>query len=173
MGLFSKAKRFLGGHGVAVTIPEINGRPPGERKPSPNTNIRIAVDVEAKEDATVLAHIGELYAIKRGGDGPGQEYLLQRRVTDKPNPYLDDSEYTRANVVNEWPYAISSGQSRRDTVMLNMQLDLDATVQKFGYNDMLEAIDDPELEFRVRVTADVEGSPFDPKAEASIEFVPN
>ncbi|MBA3503004.1 MAG: hypothetical protein M4D80_37600 [Myxococcota bacterium] len=163
MGLFDKAKTFMGGKGLAnVSITAIE-RQPAERAVFPvgDSVLKGTMVIEALKDCTLLATKYEVWLnIKSDVGDSGSPDLVAQALDPDPNTsYSDDClklpcEMTAGQVI-EQPWMVSD-------------VDLPKHLEKAGYADPRDAIGDPRVHLVVKCIADVKGSPFDPSAEVEV-----
>jgi len=163
MGLFDKAKAFVGGKGMAnVTITVIE-RQPAESAVFPvgDSVLKGTMVIEALKDCTLLATKYEVYLNVKDdvGDG-GTETLISSALDPDPNTsYSDDCL--------KLPCELTAGQTIEQTWMVS-DLDLPKRLEAAGYADPRDAVGDPRVHLVVKCIADVKGSPFDPAAEVHV-----
>ncbi len=163
MGLFDKAKAFVGGKGMAnVTITVIE-RQPAESAVFPvgDTVLKGTMVIEALKDCTLLATKYEVYLNVKDdvGDG-GTPTLVSSALDPDPNTsYSDDCL--------KLPCELTTGQTIEQTWMVS-DVNLKEHLEKAGYVDPRDAVGDPRVQLVVKCIADVKGSPFDPSAEVHV-----
>ena len=163
MGLFDKAKAFVGGKGMAnVTITVIE-RQPAESAVFPvgDTVLKGTMVIEALKECTLLATKYEVYLNVKDdvGDG-GTPTLVASALDPDPNTsYSDDCL--------KLPCELTTGQTIEQTWMVG-DVNLKDHLEKAGYADPRDAVGDPRVQLVVKCIADVKGSPFDPSAEVHV-----
>jgi hypothetical protein len=163
MGLFDKAKQFMGGKGMAnVSITKIE-RQPAESAVFPvgDSVIKGTMVIEALKDCTLLACKYEVWLNIKGDVGEsGSPNLVVSALDPDPNTsYSDDCL--------KLPCELTAGQVIEQPWMV-MDVDLPKVLEKAGYADPRDAVGDPRVELVVKCIADVKGSPFDPSAEVHV-----
>jgi hypothetical protein len=164
MGLFDKAKAFMGGKGTAkVTIPVIE-RQPSESASFPVTDsvLKGTMMIEAQQACTLLATKYEiwLYISADPADEVGSPNLVAMEKDPDPNTsYSDDCL--------KMPCHLEAGQVITQPWMVS-DVDLSKILAKNGFSEPTEAIGDKRVRLVVKCIADVKGSPFDPSAEVDV-----
>lgn len=163
MGLFDKAKQFVGGKGMAnVTITTIE-RQPAESAVFPvgDSVLKGTMVIEALKDCTLLATKYEVWLnIKDDvGDGGSPNLVAQAKDPDPSTSYSDDCL--------KLPCEMTAGQVIEQPWMV-MDVELAKVLEKAGYADARDAVGDPRVQLVVKCIADVKGSPFDPSAEVNV-----
>ena len=163
MGFFDKAKKFFGGHGVEVGFTRLERQEPGSvRFPVGDSVFKGNVVVRTSEPCTVLAHLYEVVVVRTGADGQEEEVVL---ASDRHD---ESTDIMGADI--SWPYELPAGESKEDSFLVH-SIDIRQALRNFGFKDPGSSLEDPSLRFFVRFTADVKGSPFDPKAESDFQVV--
>ncbi len=164
MGFFDKAKKFLGGHGAKVELTRIERQPPSDAQmPLTDTVIKGNLEVTTDQDCHVLEHVFEFAAIYDNDEGVKQTHVLGR-----------DSHDASTDIIGgdlKWPYDLAAGETAKDGFLISMDDDIPTQLNKLGFADAAEAVSSGKVKFRLRVIADVKGSPFDPKSEAFVRIV--
>jgi hypothetical protein len=164
MGLFDKAKAFVGGKGMAnVTITVIE-RQPAESAVFPVTDsvLKGTMVIEALKDCTLLATKYEIWLNIKGdvGESVGSPNLVVTAKDPDPNTsYSDDCL--------KLPCEMKAGQVIEQPWLVG-DVDLAKVLEKAGYADPRDAVGDPRVQLVVKCIADVKGSPFDPSAEVPV-----
>jgi hypothetical protein len=164
MGLFDKAKAFVGGKGMAtVTIPVIE-RQPSETATFPvkDTVLKGMMTIEAQKDCTLLACKYEIWLYIKGdvGESTGTPHLVAQAQDPDPNTsYSDD--------MLKFPHDMKAGETVEQPWLVT-DVDLPKVLEKAGYVDPMDATGDPRVQLVVKCIADVKGSPFDPSAEVNV-----
>ena len=163
MGLFDKAKQFMGGKGMANVKITVIERQPAEGAVFPvgDSVLKGTMVVEAQKDCTLLATKYEVWLnIKPSDDGVASPNLVVMSKDPQPGVSYDDSclalprEMTAGEVI-EQPWMV-------------MDVDLKSVLEKAGYQEPGDAVGDPRVQLVVKCIADVKGSPFDPSAEVTV-----
>lgn len=164
MGFFDKAKHFMGGHGVKVTITRIERQPATEAQmPITDTVIKGNFEVSADKACTVLSHEFDFLAVYKDNQDLEQESVLGHDQHDASTDIIG------ADI--KWPYEMAGGQTVTDAFNIIMDSDIPTELSKLGFSDPAEAVRSGKVTFKIRVKADVKGSPFDPKGEAALRIV--
>jgi len=160
MGLLSKAKKFLGGHGVKVELLEIERQDPAECSfPIGDSVIKGDYRVAAEKDAVVLRHIHRFVLTV------DDELGLEDEVVLGEEEHAQGTEIAGTELT--WPYTIKAGETCEDGFVID-GLDIPARLAEAGFDDPAEALASGTVHFLLEVEADVEGSPFDAVAKAQI-----
>lgn len=161
MGFFSKAKKFLGGHGVKVELTRIERQDPAEAKmPFTDTVIKGNLVVSCEQDCTVLEHKFIFSAIYEDDEGVEQTHDLGEDAHDS------DTDIIGGDL--KWPYDLAAGAEAKDAFLIILDDDVPTQLRKLGFSNPEEAVKSGKVTFRLRVVADVKGSPFDPKSDATV-----
>ena len=165
MGLFDKAKAFVGGKGMAnVTITVIE-RQPAESAVFPvgDSVLKGTMVIEALKDCTLLATKYEVYLdVKDDVGAGGNQTLVSSAMDPDPNTsYSDDCL--------KLPCELTAGQTIEQTWMVS-DVNLPKLLEAAGYADPRDAVGDPRVHLVVKCVADVKGSPFDPSAEVNVSL---
>ncbi|MCH9682557.1 MAG: hypothetical protein K0V04_14060 [Deltaproteobacteria bacterium] len=164
MGLFDKAKKFLGGHGAKVQLTRIERQPASDAQmPLTDTVIQGNLEVSSDQDCVVLEHVFQFAAIYDDDEGVSQTHLLGEDSHD------DSTDIIGGDL--KWPYDLPAGETAKDSFLIHMDDDIPTQLGKLGFGDPAEAVSSGKVKFRLRVIADVKGSPFDPKSEAFVRIV--
>ncbi len=163
MGLFDKAKAFVGGKGMAtVTIPVIE-RQPAESATFPvkDSVLKGTMVIEAQKDCTLLATKYEVWLYIKGdvGESGTPNLVAQAQDPDPNTSYSDDCL--------KLPCELKAGQTIEQPWLVG-DVDLAKVLEKAGFGDPRDAIGDPCVQLVVKCIADVKGSPFDPSAEVNV-----
>jgi hypothetical protein len=163
MGLFDKAKTFMGGKGLAnVTITTIE-RQPAESAVFPvgDSVLKGTMVIEALKECTLLATKYEVYLnIKGDVADSGSLKLVASAIDPDPNTSYSDNSL-------KLPCDMTEGQVIEQPWMVS-DVGLAKVLEEAGYADPRDAVGDPRVQLVVRCIADVKGSPFDPSAEANV-----
>jgi hypothetical protein len=160
MGFLDKAKGFMGGHGVKVELTRIERQDPSSaRFPVTDSVFKCNCLVTAEKDAVVLKHVARLMVNVIWTDGSENIRTLSEEVHDSSTDIIG------ADI--KWPYELKAGQSKEDGFVLS-DIDLPAMLAKLDVPDPNMAVGNPNVKVVAEVTADVKGSPFDPKGEAQV-----
>lgn len=161
MGFFSKAKKFLGGHGCTVELTRIERQDPASASmPLTDTVIKGNMVIKAEQDCNVLEHRFEFSAVYEDDDGVEQTHTLGSDAHDS------DTDIIGGDL--NWPYDLAAGSEAKDSFLIHMEKDVPTQLRKLGFSDPEEAVRSGKVTFRLRVIADVKGSPFDPKSDAMV-----
>jgi hypothetical protein len=152
MGFFDKIKKFATGSSTAtVAITEINGKNPADAVIAiSDGTARGRMTVTALQDCTMLGMNYEVLLRTQdpqgqwGNIGVGSGKHIQRR--DMKVGEVVEHEW----VINE--------------------IDVETYLRNQSYNDLAAVPGHPKIKLLVRCTSDVEGSPFDPDAEAEVKI---
>ena len=94
--------------------------------------------------------------------------MMRRDNGEEPDNVvvLCEEARTKGTFADEvlFPHALTAGATVSDGCVLH-PVDIPAALAQLGYEDPLHGLADPRVSFFVRVVADVQGTPFDPKAE--------
>lgn len=165
MGFFDKAKHFMGGHGVKVEITRIERQAPSEARMSmTDTVVKGTCRIITEKDCNVLAHVFEFVLKHKNKEGLEQEHVLARDRHDEKDDIMGGSI--------KWPYDLAANTPVEDPFSMSMKENIPTAVRNLGYANPVDAINSGAVKFFVRATADVKGSPFDPKGEAQLTIVP-
>lgn len=164
MGLFDKAKQFMGGKGMANVSITVIERQPADSAVFPvgDTVLKGTMVIEALKDCTLLATKYEVWLNIKGdvGESTGSPNLVVMAQDPAPNTsYSDDCL--------KMPCDMTAGQVIEQPWMV-MDVDLPKILEKAGYADPRDAVGDPRVQLVVKCIADVKGSPFDPSAEVAV-----
>lgn len=163
MGLFDKAKKFLGGKGMAdVTITVIE-RQPADRATFPVSDsvLKGTMVIDVKQDCTLLATKYEIWLEVEGeGEEPGRMDIVAMEQDPDPNTSYSDE-------CLKMPCDLTTGQQITQQWMV-MDVDLPKYLSKAGINDPNAAVGNARVKLKVKCIADVKGSPFDPSAEVVV-----
>lgn len=163
MGLFDKAKAFVGGKGMAnVTITVIE-RQPAESAVFPVTDsvLKGTMVIEALKDCTLLATKYEIWLNIKADVGESGSPSLVATALD-PDPHTSYSDDCL-----KLPCEMKAGQVIEQPWLVG-DVDLAKILDKAGYADPRDAVGDPRVQLVVKCIADVKGSPFDPSAEVNV-----
>ncbi len=164
MGFFDKAKKFLGGKGMAdVTITVIE-RQPADQATFPLTDsvLKGTMVIDVKEACTLLATKYEVW-LETEGEESGSLDLLASEADPDPHTSYSDS-------CLKMPCDLTPGQQITQPWMVS-DVEIAKQLRKAGFNDPFTAIDNPKVKLKVKCIADVKGSPFDPSAEVEVRLV--
>ncbi len=159
MGFLSKAKGFFGGQSMLkVEFTRLERQDPAAaRFPVTDSVLKGNIRVTAEQDCVVLKHV---YRILLKITPPDSDIDSEAFVCEDAHDKTTD--IMGANI--SWPYELKAGESKEDGFLLH-DVDLAATLAKYGYPDPNMAVNNPAVKLVVVAIADVKGSPFDPKAE--------
>ncbi len=165
MGFFDKAKKFMGGHGAKVQLTRIERQPASDAQMAMgDTVIKGNLEVTTDNDCTVLSHKFEFIAEYKNKEGLDLNHMLG-----------SDAHDSRTDIMGadiKWPYDLAAGNTAKDGFLIHMNDDIPTQLRKLGFSDPASAVSSGEVKFKLRVIADVKGSPFDPKSEAYVRIVP-
>lgn len=165
MGFFDKAKSFMGGHGAKVQLTRIERQPASEAQmPIGDTVIKGNLEVTTDKDCTVLAHKFQFLAEYKNAEGIELTHELGA------DAHVASTDIIGGNL--KWPYELAAGNTAEDGFLIIMNEDIPTQLRKLGFPDAAGAVSSGEVKFKLRVIADVKGSPFDPKSEAYVRIVP-
>jgi hypothetical protein len=165
MGLFDKAKKFLGGKGMAdVTITVIE-RQPAESATFPVTDsvLKGTMVIDVKQPCTLLATKYEIWLETENGEQSSLDLVAHDADPDPNTSYSDDCL--------QMPCDLAEGQQITQPWMV-MDVDLAKYLAKAGIADPNAAVGNAKVKLRVKCIADVKGSPFDPSAEVEVRLAP-
>ena len=163
MGFFDKAKKFLGGKGMAdVTITVIE-RQPAESATFPVTDsvLKGTMVIDVKEDCTLLATKYEIWLEAENGEQTVLDLIAHDKDPDPNTSYSDDCL--------KMPCDLTAGQQITQPWMV-MDVDLPRSLKKVDISPS-GAVGNPNVKLKVKCIADVKGSPFDPSAEVVVALV--
>ncbi len=164
MGLFDKAKAYVGGKGMAnVTITVIE-RQPAESAVFPVTDsvLKGTMVIEALKDCTLLATKYEIWLNIKGDVGEAGGSPDPLVAAEGPGPDTSDNDGCL-----KLPCEMKAGQVIEQPWLVG-DVDLAKVLEKAGYADPRDAVGDPRVQLVVKCIADVKGSPFDPSAEVPV-----
>ncbi|MBA3545092.1 MAG: hypothetical protein H0T76_01275 [Nannocystis sp.] len=152
MGFFDKMKKFVGGKNTAtVEITAINGTAPtGATINISDGTVRGSMSVTAQQDCTMLA----------------MKYDVILRTQSAEGQWSDISVGSNKDVARQ---VMATGQVFTKDWIIN-GVDVETYLRNQSYDDMTAVLGHPKIKLVVRCTADVEGSPFDPNAEAEVHI---
>jgi hypothetical protein len=158
MGFFDKVKTFATGASTcAIEVTSIERQPPATATmPLQDSVIKGQYRIVAQRDCTVLAHRAELRTrckAKDGTLGTGRA----RNVNDAKNQVI--------GAPYQFPYEMKAGDVMESGFIMT-GLDLPSYYAAYGV-----ASKDPSVEVLVKISIDVQGSPFDPSVEALVRIV--
>ena len=165
MGLFDKAKQFVGGKGMADVKITVIERQPAEVATFPITDsvLKGTMVIEAKQDCTLLATKYEVWLYVPGSDGQQHPNFVVAEKDPAPN-----TSYGPGCLI--MPCDLKAGQVIEQPWMV-MNVDLPGVLAKNGIHDPRSAVGNPGVRLQVKCIADVKGSPFDPSAEVDVRLV--
>ena len=165
MGFFDKAKKFLGGKGMAdVTITVIERQPADSAKfPVTDSVLKGTMVIDVKQDCTLLATKYEIWLETQNGEQSSLDLVAYDADPDPNTSYSDDCL--------KMPCDLKAGQQITQPWMV-MDVDLGKYLAKAGITDPNGAVGNPNVKLRVKCIADVKGSPFDPSAEVDVTLSP-
>jgi hypothetical protein len=165
MGFFDKAKHFMGGHGVKVEIVKIERQAPSEaRMPMTDTVVKGTCRIVTEKDCNVLAHTFEFVVKHKNKEGIDTEQVIARDRHDEKDDIMGGSI--------KWPYDLPANTPIEDPFSMIMKENIPTVLRNLGYANPVDAINTGAVKFFLRATADVKGSPFDPKGEHELTIVP-
>jgi hypothetical protein len=164
MGFFDKAKNFMGGHGAKVQLTRIERQPASDAQmPIGDTVIKGNLEVTTDKDCTVLAHKFAFFAEYKDKDGMERSHELGS------DAHVASTDIIGGNV--KWPYELAAGNTVEDSFLIVMNDDITTQLRRLGFSNPAAVVASGEVKFKLVVTADVKGSPFDPKSEAFVRIV--
>lgn len=161
MGFFDKAKKFMGGKGMAdVTITRIE-RQPADSATFPVTDsvLKGTMVIDVKQDCTLLATKYEIWLEVEDDESHQTDIVASEQDPDPHTSYSDDCL--------KMPCDLEAGQQITQPWMVS-DVDLAKYLAKSGINDPNAAVGDSRVKLKVKCIADVKGSPFDPSAEVVV-----
>lgn len=152
MGFFEKARTFFEASGMAkVDFLAVDGASADAASVAlTDTALRGRYRVTAQRDCVVLRHVVRVCSRLPERDGSLGTVLAEA---------IHDAGHPGSAAPQGFPYALAAGQTVEDDFTVE-GVDLPASLA--GYE---VGRDDPRVEFFLRVTVDVQGSPFDPEFE--------
>ena len=158
MGFFDKMRTFVGEHGLKVQITKLEQQQPGSvRFKLTDSVFKGNYEIIAERPCKVLNHLHEVIVVKTHPDKREEQVVLGSELYD------EKTEIGGSDL--KWPYEIGAGETKKAGFCI-IQMDIPAELRKLGYGDPAAAASAPELQFFVRVTADVEGTILDAEAKA-------
>lgn len=166
MGLFDKAKKFLGGKGMAdVAITVIERQPVDSATfPVADSVLKGTMVIDVKEPCTLLATKYEIWLDVENGEQSSLDLIVSEQDPDPHTSYSDDCL--------KMPCELQAGQQITQPWMV-MDVDLPKYLAKAGISDPNAAVGNPNVKLKVKCIADVKGSPFDPSAEVQVALSPS
>jgi hypothetical protein len=158
MGIFDKAKHFMGGHGAKVQHLIIEKQSPDSvTLPITDTVVKGRFQVTSDKDCEVLSMKSEFIAEYANPKAGSETAVL---ASDSfPNVNV-----SRSDDMLKYPYALKAGQTVEDTFLVHMEKDLPTFLQEKGWERH-------HVMFFLRTMVDVKGSPFDPEAKNVVKVV--
>jgi hypothetical protein len=155
MGFFDKMKKFVGGKNTAtVEITAINGMTPSSAVIAiSDGTVRGSMSVTAQQDCTMLAMKYDVLLRTQNAEGQWSDISVGSH-----------KDVARMDMVTGQVFA-------KDWVITGV--DVETYLRNQSYDDMGAVVGHPKIKLVVRCTADVEGSPFDPNAEAEVRVGPS
>jgi hypothetical protein len=150
MGFFDKVKKFAGGKNTAkVEILAINDDPLEDAMVAISDAVTTGkMRVSALQDCTMIAMKADVILRTENDQGQwGDITVASQKVPER--------RAMKAGEVFEHNFKVTG-------------VDLETYLRNQGYDDMNAVPTDYKVKFVVRCVADVEGSPFDPEAEAEV-----
>ncbi len=150
MGFFDKMKKFVGGKNTAtVEITAINGSTPASATIAiSDGTVRGSMLVTAQQDCTMLA----------------MKYDVLLRTQNAEGQWSDISVGSNKDLNRQ---DMKTGQVITQDWVIN-GVEVETYLRNQSYDDMGAVPGHPKIKLVVRCIADVEGSPFDPNAEAEV-----
>jgi len=164
MGFFDKAKKFLGGKGMADVSITVIERQPAETATFPVTDsvLKGTMVIDTKQDCVLLATKYEIWLeIEGDDDDEGSRVDLVAFDAD-PDP---NTSYSDGCL--KMPCDLKPGQQITQSWLV-CDLDLAKFLRKGGIDDPNDAVGNSRVKLKVKCIADVKGSPFDPSAEVVV-----
>jgi hypothetical protein len=158
MGFLDKIKTFAGGKStLVIELASVERQPPATASlPLQDSVIKGQFRIVAQKDCTVLAHVAELRTRCQAKDGT-LGTSRARNVVDAKNQVI--------GAPYQFPYTMKPGDVMEAGFIL-VQLDLPSYYAAYGL-----PAKDPSVEVLVKITVDVQGSPFNPSIEAPVRIV--
>ncbi|MEM7153734.1 MAG: hypothetical protein AAF799_12880 [Myxococcota bacterium] len=169
MGLFDKAKKFLGGKGMAdVTITVIE-RQPAESATFPVTDsvLKGTMVIDVKKDCTLLATKYEIWLEVDTDDEEKANRVDLVAFDADPDPNTSYSDECL-----KMPCDLTPGQQITQPWLV-CDVELAKYLAKGGISDPNAAVGNSNVRLKVKCIADVKGSPFDPSAEVTVQLAPS
>lgn len=165
MGFFDKAKSFMGGHGVKVQLTRIERQPASDAQmPIGDTVIKGNLEVTTEKPCTVLKHVFVFLCEWKDKEDMERSHELGRDAHDQSTDIIGGSL--------KWPYELASGTTAEDSFLISMDDDIPTQLRALGFANPAAAVISGEVKFKLKVIADVKGSPFDPASEQYVRIVP-
>jgi len=162
MGLFDKLKTFAGMHGCSVEMTSLEKQNISDVSfPLTDSVFKGNYNVNAKSDCTILAHIHEVVVEVKKDD------IIETTVI------ASDKHDEKTEIIGtdlKWPYDLGAGQSKSDGFCIT-DVDIPAVLKKLGFSNPQAAINSKEVNFFVKVTADVKGTPLDSECKVPFRVV--
>lgn len=157
MGFFDKIKTFAGGASMlSIEFVDVERQgAQGVSVPAGDTGVKGKFRVTCNKACTVLGHIDELRTRCKAKDGE----LGTARVSEDESGEVIGRDW-------QFPLDMKPGDAVDMWFMLYGD-ELGSYYEKYGV-----PVGDPSVEFFVKVTVDVKGSPFDPEAEFVFKVTP-
>lgn len=164
MGLFDKAKKFLGGKGMADVSITVIERQPAQSATFPVTDsvLKGTMVIDVKQDCTLLATKYEIWLETENGD-EGTVDLVAFDADPDPNTSYSDE-------CLKMPCDLKPGQQITQSWLV-CDVEIEKFLNKAGISNASDAIGNPNVKLKVKCIADVKGSPFDPSAEVVVQLV--
>jgi len=165
MGFFDKAKKFMGGKGMAdVTITVIERQPAATATfPVTDSVLKGTMVIDVKQDCTLLATKYEIWLEVEGGETSSVDIVASDADPDPNTSYSD--------TCLKMPCDLTAGQQITQPWMVS-DVDLAKYLAKAGISDPNAAVGNDNVKLKVKCIADVKGSPFDPSAEVQVRLSP-
>jgi hypothetical protein len=168
MGFFDKAKKFLGGKGMAdVTITVIESQPAQDATfPVTDSVLKGTMVIDVKQECTLLATKYEIWLHVEGkdDDDPLRTDIVAMEKDPDPNTSYSDE-------CLKMPCDLKAGQQITQSWLVG-DVDLAKYLAKSDINDPKDAVGNSRVKLKVKCIADVKGSPFDPSAEVVVKLAP-
>jgi hypothetical protein len=160
MGLFSKMKNLVGGHGVKVHITEVEGQAADSAAlPMHDSILKGRIQVEGNKEVVILNHAFELSVIYET-DSDYRSEVLEEDVNEGE---IIGNDYS-------WPYTLAPSKVVDDSFCLG-PFDIPAALKEMKL-DPDKALNNPNLRLQLKVVADVKGTPVDASTKCSVAMLP-
>ncbi|HEY4220873.1 MAG TPA: hypothetical protein VGO62_06005, partial [Myxococcota bacterium] len=150
MGFFDKVKKFAGGKNTAtVEILAVNDAPLEDAMVQISDTVTTGkMRVTAQQDCVMIAMKADVILRTENDQGQWGDIVVATQKTTERRAMKTGETFEHSFVVNG--------------------VDLETYLRNQSYDDMAAVPTNPKVKFIVRCIADVEGSPFDPQAEADV-----
>lgn len=162
MGIFDKVKHFVGGHGVSAKITKVERQSPEHVTFSVTDSVmKFRVEVSSEKEVQILSHLFEVYLARTTSGNEAEERIASDIV---------DADHQVHGAPYSMPYTLKAGETVSDGCCI-VNVDIPAAIKKLGATEE-QVLHGAHYRCFVRFTADVKGSPVDPKAECTVKLLP-